>query len=129
MRGNSKDAEAQIKELKRELKSRASDIEALQEKLETNEDMLQDAIQEKNQMKLQLQEYDLNLIDSKLGQYQKLQEDHQKTVHRLQVTKKHLDNARDEIAILREIIDDLTHRSLFDHIRGRYPESMKKYKK
>jgi len=120
-----KDTEARIKELEKKLKSRESDIE----NLKTNEDMLQDVIQEKNQIKLRLQEYDLNLIDAKLSQYQKLQEDHQKLVHRLQVTKKHLDDARDEIAILREIIDDLTHRGLFDRIRSRYPESLKKYKK
>jgi len=124
-----KDTEARIKELEKKLKSRESDIENLQEKLKTNEDMLQDVIQEKNQIKSRLQEYDLNLIDAKLSQYQKLQEDQQKLVHRLQVTKKHLDDARDEIAILREIIDDLTHRGLLDRIRGRYPESLKKYKK
>jgi chromosome segregation ATPase len=124
-----KDTEARIKELEKKLKSRESDIENLQEKLRTNKDMLQDVIQEKNQIKLRLQEYDLNLTDAKLSQYQKLQEDHQKLVHRLQVMKKHLDDARDEIAILREIIDDLTHRGLFDRIRGRYPESLKKYKK
>lgn len=129
-RGNlMKDTEARIKELEKKLKSRESDIENLQEKLRTNKDMLQDVIQEKNQIKLRLQEYDLNLTDAKLSQYQKLQEDHQKLVHRLQVTKKHLDDARDEIAILREIIDDLTHRGLFDRIRSRYPESLKKYKK
>lgn len=129
-----KDAEAQIRELERELKSRESTIAALQEKLKTNENMLQDAIQEKNQTKLRLQEYDLKLIDAKLSQYQKLQEDHQKTVHRLQVTKRHLDEINlknkelnEEIIFLKEVIEDLANRGLVDHMRGRYPDSFKNY--
>lgn len=136
MRENSKDTEAQIMELKKELKSKQSTIELLQERLKNNKEMLQDLIQEKNQLKKRIQEYDLNLMDAKLNQYQKLQEDHQKTVHRLQVTKKHLDEVNlknkelnKEINILEKIIEDLANRGLLDHARGRYPDSFQKYKK
>lgn len=135
MRENSKDAEAQIKKLKDELKGKQSTIEQLQDRLNNNGNMLQDLIQEKNQLKKRIQEYDLSLIDAKLSQYQKLQEDHQKTVHRLQVTKKHLDelNLRNkdlnkEIEILKEVIEELGNRGLLDLLRGKYPKSFERYK-
>lgn len=127
MKGNS-NTEAQIREFEKELKSRESELKTLQERLKNNEDMLQDAIGEKNKIKLRLQEYELNLTDDKLDQHQKLQEDYNKTVHRLQVTKEQLDNARKEISYLKEIIDELSNRGLLDHIRGRYPESFQEYK-
>lgn len=128
MKGNSDTAEAYIKELEKELRNRESELKTLQERLKNNEDMLQDAIDEKNKMKLQLQEYELTLTDNKLNQHQKLQEDHNKTVHRLQVTKKQLDDARTDISDLKEIIDELANRGLLDHIRGKYPESFEEYK-
>jgi len=89
--------------------------------------MLQDAISEKNKVKIQLQEYDLKLTDEKLKQLQNLQEKYNKKVHRVQVTKKQLDDARIEIQDLKEVIDDLANRGLMDHILGRYPESFKGY--
>lgn len=129
MKENPKDAATQIRDLEKELKDKQSTIELLQERLKNNEDMLQDSIQEKNQLKERIQEYDLNLTDAKLNQHQKLQEDHRKTVHRLQVTKTHLDKTNDEIDILKKVIEDLTNRGLLDHIRGKYPESFENYRR
>jgi chromosome segregation ATPase len=125
----------EIKRLERELKTRESHIESLKELLANNQSMLQDVIAEKKELKRRVQGYDLSLVDAKLKQYQKLQEDHQKTVHRLQVTKKHLDNTNNklkelerEMVELKQIIEDLNNRGLFDYIRSKYPESYQKYR-
>lgn len=128
MTQESQDVDVKIDELKSELKRGESAIAALQERLKNNEDMLKDSIAEKKELKQRLQQIDLHQNDAKIGEYQKLLEDHQKTVHRLEVTKKHLDNAKDEIAFLKEVIDELASRNLLDHLFGRYPESFHEYK-
>ena len=125
---DSNDTETRIRELEQDLKNRESEIKSLQERLKNNEEMLQDAICEKNQVKIQLQEYDLQLTDEKLKQLQNLQEKYNKKTHRVQVTKKQLDDARIEIRDLNEVIDDLANRGLMDHILGRYPESFQVYR-
>ena len=129
------DPDFKNKKLEKELKKRESTIESLKEQINNNHSILQDVISEKNQLKRRIQEYDLNLIDTKLNQYQKLQEDHQKLAHRLQVTKKHLDTAnanvemmQKEIESLLQIVEDLKNRGVFDYIRGKYPESYQEYK-
>lgn len=125
----------QIKKLKSMLKEKEALIELLNRKLSNNKEILQDVISEKKQLKLQLQEYEFNLINAKLKQYEKLQSEHQKTVHRLTVRKKHLDNAKEkikqlerEIEDLERIINDLHNRSIWDYLRGKYPESFREYK-
>jgi chromosome segregation ATPase len=127
--------DSKIRELEEKLKTQEKTNKKLKEKLENNSNMLNDVIRENKQLKKRIQEYDLKLVDTKLSQYQKLQEEYQKKAHRLQVTKKHLDNAnlknqdlQEKEKILHQIIADLEKRGLLDYIRGRYPESYQKYK-
>ena len=124
-----------IKKLKKELKKKDALLELLNQKLSNNQQIIKDGISEKKHLKLQLQEYELSLIDAKLQQYAKLQDEHQKTLHRLQVRKKHLDNAnqkitqsQEKIEELKRIIEDLNNRSLWDHLRRKYPESYQRYR-
>lgn len=124
-----------IKKLKKELKKKDALVELLNQKLSNNQQIIKDVISEKKHLKLQLQEYELSLVDVKLQQYAKLQDEHQKTLHRLQVRKKHLDNAnqkitqsQEKIQELKRIIEDLNNRSLWDHLRRKYPESYQRYR-
>lgn len=124
-----------IKKLKKELKKKDALLELLNQKLSNNQQIIKDGISEKKHLKLQLQEYELSLVDVKLQQYAKLQDEHQKTLHRLQVRKKHLDNAnqkitqsQEKIEELKRIIEDLNNRSLWDHLRRKYPESYQRYR-
>ena len=130
---NLKDEE--IKELKIEIKNREKTIESINQKLNNNNDILQDIITENKRLKKDIHEYDLKMVDEKLHKYQELQEDHQKILHRLQVTKDHLDDANNKNRKLREkkeemqiVIEDLVKRGLIDYIRSRYPETYLKYK-
>ncbi len=131
---DSKDAE--IKQLKKELKTQEKTTESLKETLSNNNNMLHDIIKEKKELTNKIQEYDLKLVDAKLNQFQRLQEDHLKTVHRLQVTKKQLDEANQRITELNGkneelelVIAGLESRGILDYIRGKYPESYQAYKK
>jgi chromosome segregation ATPase len=124
-----------IKELEKKLKDQEKTIESLKEKLSNNQDMLKDTINEKNELKKKIQEYDLKMVDKKLNQYQELHEEQQKTLHRIHVTKNHLDDANSknkELLIIKEemqkVLEDLENRGLLDYIRGKYPESYLKYK-
>lgn len=126
----------EVKRLERELDEKESAIKSLKEQLSNNQSILKDVISEKKQLITRVQEYDLSLVDTKLEQYQKLQETHQKTVHRLKVTKKHLDMAntnikemQGEIKKLKQIISDLNNRGLLDYVLSKYPESYQEYRK
>lgn len=118
----------EIKELEGELKSRERIIESLNEKLNNNKDMLQDIIAEKNELLKQIREYNLKMADDKINQCQKLLEEHQKTVHRLQVTKEILDKTNAENRQMQTVIEDLKKRGFLDYIIGRYPQTYLKYK-
>ena len=133
IQSDSKDEE--IRELRSKLKNRDKTIDSLKEKLDSNKLMLQDILTQKNEVKKKIQEHELKMVDAKLNQYQQLQEKHQKTLHRLQVTKKHLDNSNIQNKKLlkkeeemQRVIEDLLKRGLMDHLRNRYPESYLKYK-
>jgi len=133
---NHQSKDAEIKELKKELKTLKKTIESLKETLVNNNNMLHDIIIEKKELTKKIQEYDHKLVDTKLKQYQKLQEDHQKIIHRLQVTKKQLDKTNQNIKILNRkneelerVIMGLESRGILDYIRGKYPESYQEYKK
>lgn len=135
-KNTNKDTDQEIKQLKDELKKKDASIESLKKQLLNNQSMLKDIIAEKKLLKKHAYEYELSMTDAKLKQYQKLQEDHQKIVHRLSVTKNYLDTAnkdikdlKEEVDVLRQIVSDLNKRGLLDFIRGRYPDSYRNYQK
>lgn len=119
---------SRIKRLEEEIKSKESIIKSLKERLDSNQKILEDVIREKNLLNNQIREYELKQMDSKFSRYQEMEEEHQKAVHRLEVTKNHLDLAKAEIKSLEKIIEDLKNRGLVDYLLGRFPDSFKEYK-
>lgn len=116
---------SRIKELEEEIKSKNSAIESLKSRLENNKNILEDIAREKNHLENRVREYELKLVETNITRYQELEGKHQKTVHRLEVTKNHLNQAKAEIKSMEKIVEDLANRGLLDHILGRFPESYK----
>lgn len=117
-----------IKELERKLKKKETEIKLLNEQLNNNKEIIKDIIQEKEFLNKQIQDFKLKEINFKLNKYKELQQEHHKTEHRLVVTKKLLEEAREKIIDQKEIIQDLENRGIIDYILRRYPESFLEYK-
>ena len=87
--------------------------------------------------------WNLRSISLQFGKFEELKKEYNQLVHRLQVTKNQLDNARkqiklqdqfvedskDQIEFMELVIHDLENRGLTDFILNRFPESFKDYKK
>jgi chromosome segregation ATPase len=125
----SSEIESRVKELEKDLARKESEIEFLKEKLNNNQEVLLDIIEDKKLLKKQIEEFELKEIEEKLNNFRKLQHKHHKTEHRLYITKKNLDTARQDLEERRNVIVDLEKRGLRDYVLGNYPESYVKYQK
>ena len=120
---------SRIKELEKVLGKKESEIEFLKEKLNNNQEVLLDVIEDKKLLKKQIEDFELKEIDEKLNNFQQLQRKQHKTEHRLFITQKNLDEAREELKFRKKIIKDMENRSIVDYMMGNYPESLIKYNK
>lgn len=132
----SHDDNSRAEELEKLLNTRESEIKTLQERLNNDKEILYDVISEKKLLNKKIQDLELKEIDAKLNDFQKLQQKHHKTKHRLQVTKnlldeanKKIDESHHKIDELNIIIEDLKNMGIINHVIGRFPESYKEYEK
>ncbi|MBZ9570220.1 hypothetical protein KQY27_01490 [Methanobrevibacter sp. TMH8] len=112
---------------KSELKNAKNDIKLIEDKLEYCQNRLLDIRNDKDDIKKRLDRYEILDIDKKLEDADKLKNDYLKQKHRLEVTKELLDDSREEIILLKKIIDDFKDCSVFNFIRKNYPESINKH--
>jgi len=127
--GKSKDYEAIIKGLELKLKEKESEIQELRVKLQDKYEMLQDRIEEKKVLEKRLEQFELNDATLKMGKLDEVTLENHKLEHRVQVTKKQLNEARDDLKFQERVIEDLENRGFLDFILKRFPESFRAYKK
>ncbi len=118
-----------IEKLNKIIKEKNNEIKLLQNKLLDSKDMVHDIIQEKNSLKKRMNQYELDEFNLQIGKFAELKNDYNKIEHRLNITKKQLDTARNQIIFDKQVIEDLKNRSLMDYLRKRFPESFVSYKK
>jgi len=123
------DIEKRTKELEAELAKKESEIEFFKDKINTNQEIIMDVIDEKKLLKKQIEWYERKELDVKLNNYMDLQRKHHKVEHRLFVTKNLLDEAHEKIKFQAKVIEDLEDRGLTDFILRRHPDSYQEYKK
>lgn len=123
------DIEKRTKELEAELAKKESEIEFFKDKINTNQEIILDVIDEKKLLKKQIEGYERKELDVKLNNYMDLQRKHHKVEHRLFVTKNLLDEAHEKIKFQAKVIEDLEDRGLTDFILRRHPDSYQEYKK
>ncbi|WP_225370401.1 hypothetical protein [Methanobrevibacter arboriphilus] len=78
-------------------------------------------------LKKEIIKYETIDIEKKLNDSQKLSDEFLKQKHRLEITKELLDDSREEILLLKEIINDFKNLSSFDFIRSNYPNNLDEY--
>lgn len=123
------DMQSLINKLEEVLAKKESEIEFLKDKLTNNQEILLDIIEEKKLLKQQINDFELKQLDVKLNNFQDLQHKQHKIEHRLFITKKNLEEARDELEFRKEIIEDMEKRGISDYIMGNFPDSLIKYNK
>ncbi len=127
--GKSKDYEAIIEGLELKLKEKEFEIQELRGKLQDKYEMLQDRIEEKKVLEKVLEQFELNDATLKMGKLDEVTLENHKLEHRVQVTKKQLDEARDDLKFQQRVIEDLENRGFLDFLLKRFPESFREYKK
>jgi chromosome segregation ATPase len=118
-----------IEKLNRELAEKNNEIKLLQTKFIDSQDRIHDIIIEKDSLKKQINQYELKELELQIGKFEELKNNYNKLEHRLNITKKQLDEARNQIIFHRTVIEDLENRSFMDYLRNRFPESFVDYKK
>lgn len=118
-----------IKKLEEKIHYQNQALNRINEKLSQCLDRLGEIRQEKEILENKIKELEIREMDFKLLKHDKLQNDYDKMNHRAQVTKKQLDDARNQILFLEKVLQDMENRRMMDYIKGRYPESWVEYKK
>ena len=127
--GKSKDYEVIIEGLELKLKEKEFEIQELRVKLQDKYEMLQDRIEEKKILEKRLEQFELNEATLKMGKLDEVTLENHKLEHRVQITKKQLNEARDDLKLQERVIEDLENRGFLDFILRRFPDSFKEYKK
>jgi chromosome segregation ATPase len=118
-----------IKKLNKEIIEKNNEINQLKNRLTESQERIHDIILDKDSLKKQINNFELKQLDIQFGKFEDLKNDYNKIKHRLNVTKEHLDIARDQIIFHEKVIEDLENRGFMDYLRNRYPESFIEYKK
>lgn len=98
-------------------------------KLEDTEERFHLTIKDKQILEKRINELELKELSIQLGNYEELKMNHSKLEHRIQITKKQLEDARKYIKFMENVIDDLGNRGIVDLLRKRFPETYIEYMK
>jgi len=118
-----------IKKLNKEVAEKDNEIIQLKNKLSDSQERIHDMIIEKGSLKKQINNFELKELDIQFGKFGELKNDYNKLEHRLNITKEHLDKARNQIIFHKKVIEDLENRGFMDYLRKKFPESFVNYKK
>jgi len=121
------DLKKELEATKSGLKKAKSDIKLVEDKLDYCQDRLLDIRNEKDNLQKKINDYEFLDIDTKLEEIAILKNDFLKQKHRLKITKELLDDSREEIILLKEIIEGFKNLSNIDFIRNKYPESLNQH--
>ena len=122
------DLELKVKELESEISKNKSILDKTLKDLHMCQGRLQEIREEKITLNERLKEFELMKLDLKLLNTREIQEENNRIQHRIHITKKLLDDARDDLKFRAEVIKDLEELKVLDRIRGKWPDSLIVYK-
>lgn len=122
------DLELKVKKLESELSKNKSILEETLKDLHMCQGRLQEIREEKIVLNESLKELELMKLDLKLLNTQKVRDENNRIQHRIHITKKLLDEARDELKFQEKVIKDLEELKVLDRVRKKWPESLIVYK-
>ncbi|MDR2967156.1 MAG: hypothetical protein LBU74_04345 [Methanobacteriaceae archaeon] len=124
----------EVKSLKKKLNKKNKELEKSKKTLNFQinkekqcEQKISLIINEKNELLEKIHQLELMKLDLKLQKSNDLKEKIQKAEHRINITKKLLDDSKEEIAMLKNIIDGYEKLGFFDFIRNKKPDSVRLY--
>lgn len=121
------DYDAIIEELERELVKKQAIIDDLNEKIQDANSRISDMIGKNKSLESRINEFELQELAMKFGKFEELKDKNKKLDHRVMITKKHLDSAREYLKFTDVVILDLKNRGTLDRILRRYPDSYMGY--
>jgi chromosome segregation ATPase len=122
-----KDYDTIIEELEKELAKKQVIIQDLNERVHDANNRVSDMVEKNSSLESRINEYELQDLAMKFGKFEALKDNNKKLDHRVKVTKKHLDNAREYLKFTDIVILDMKNRSTLDRILRRYPDSYLRY--
>lgn len=122
------DLELKVKNLESQISKNKITLDKTLKELHMCQGRLQEIREEKIALNDSLKELELMKLDLKLLKLQKVQDENNRIQHRIHVTKKLLDEARDKIKFQEKVIKDLEELKVRDRVRGKWPESLIVYK-
>jgi chromosome segregation ATPase len=122
------DLELKVKKLESELSKNKSILDETLKDLHMCQGRLQEIREEKIVLNESLKELELMKLDLKLLNTQKVRDENNRIQHRIHITKKLLDEARDELKFQEKVIKDLEELKVLDRVRKKWPESLIVYK-
>ena len=124
---NTSNLTGELEFTKKELVYTKSELELVEDKLSYCQDRLLDIRNEKDNLLKKYTKYESLNVEMKLEEAELLKHDYLKQKHRLEITKEYLDESRNEVALLKEVIEDFKNTKNIDFIRNRYPNSYNLY--
>lgn len=118
-----------LEELENEISRRDNEIVKLHQRLDDAQGRIQDLVKDKKVLQTKINEFELIDLNLELSKYKELKIEHNKLKHRTQVTKQQLDEARERVKFLENVINSLENRGLKERILRRYPEVYLTFKK
>lgn len=118
-----------IEELETELSKKNQALMYHEEEISDLKYRIQEVVADKRKISDKLDKFQLMQIELKINDYNSLKDDYNKLKHRTDITKKLLDQARNDLFRLKMVLADLEKRGLLDFLLGRYPESYQEYKR
>ncbi|RBQ23854.1 hypothetical protein ALNOE001_06450 [Candidatus Methanobinarius endosymbioticus] len=114
----------ELEQTKKELGKTKSELKLLEDKLDYCQNRLIDIRNEKDNLINRINKYESIDIDTKLKEAEHLKNDFLKQNHRLKITKDLLDDSREEVSFLKDIVQDFKNISILDFMRKKYPENI-----
>lgn len=123
-----KEALEKIEDLEKIVDMKTKEIEYLRKEFHEAQGRLKELRQEKKELDEKLRKLELLKLDLELKKAEDIYNENNRIQHRIHITKELLEEKREEVIILQNILKDFEEFTIWNHIKGIYPESYIAYK-
>ncbi len=122
------DALKKIKDLEMIVDMKNKEIGYLRKEFHESQGRLKELRIEKKELEEKIINFELLKMDLELKKVEDIYNENNKIRHRIHITKELLEEKREEVIVLQNILKDFEKFTLWNHIKGVYPESYIAYK-
>ena len=123
-----KEALEKIEDLEKIIDMKTKEIEYLRKEFHESQGRLKELRLEKKELEEKVTNFELLKMDLELKKVEEIYNQNNKIQHRIHITKELLEEKREEVITLQNILKDFEEFTVWDHIKGVYPESYIAYK-